>query len=83
MKTEDIKKIMDGEVGKSLKEFFIQELNSLKFINNIEETRTPSHQVIEFKAQKKAFNKLVDIFDKIMTISEVNLKKGQKDRYDA
>lgn len=85
MKTEDIKKVLDSEVGKPLKDFLLSELNSMKFINNIEEVRTPTHQVIEFKAQKKAFNRLVDVFDKIMTISDSGKKYtiDDKDRFDA
>ncbi len=81
MTLEDIKKVLDSEAGKSLKDYLLSELHTLKYINNIQEERTPTHQVIQFKAQKIAFNKLVDIFDKVMTITESDKNNPEPDNF--
>jgi len=66
---DDIRKILDSSAGASLKDFLIVKLNELKDINNISEKDTPTHQALETKAQKRAYSKLKEIMEVIITFS--------------
>ena len=52
-------------------------------IDNIKEFKTPTHQSIEIKAQKRAYLKLNDIVGEIITVEDFDNTKKEKDRYDA
>jgi len=83
MNQSEIKKALDSEVGRPIKDFLLAELIKLRQIDNLTDYETPTAQSIEIKAQKKAFNKLKDILEEIMTIGDADIKKSEKDRYDA
>jgi len=83
MNLKRIKETLDGEVGKELREYLLVKLGELKNIDSIESYKTPTHQTIELKAQKKAFKKLRGILGEIMTIQEVNDAKREKDEFYA
>ena len=74
-----IKEILDGEVGKPLKVYILEELNALKDIGNVKEFSNAQDQALEFKAQKKAREKLEDIFNKIMTMGDDQGIKGENE----
>ena len=79
----EIKKILNSEAGQAMKDFLIEELKELRQIDNLKEYETPTAQTIEIKAQKKAFSKLKDILEKLMTIQDTNTEKSEKDQYFA
>lgn len=66
-----------------MKDFLIEELKELRQIDSIKEYSTPTAQTIEIKSHKKAFNKLRDILEKLMTIQDSDIKKSEKDQYFA
>jgi hypothetical protein len=74
-----IKEILDGEIGKPLKMFLLGELESIRDINNVREFSGAQDQALEFKAQKKAREKLEDIFNKIMTMGDD--QEGNENEY--
>ena len=83
MNLPEIKKFLDSEAGQSAKDFLMGELMELRQIDNLKEYDTPTAQTIEIKSQKKAFEKIKNILEKLMTIQESDIKKPERDRYDA
>ena len=67
---EKIKQILDGEIGEPLKNYLLDELKELKNIDNVKEHSKAADQSVEFKAQKKAYQKLKKILEEIITIDE-------------
>jgi len=74
-----IKEYIDSSAGAELKEFLIDNLNSLRDIENVREYSKGVDQAIELKAQKKAYLKLKTIYDKIMTIEKIELNEEKED----
>ena len=83
MRIQKIKETLDSEVGRDLKEYLLARLQELRNIDNIKEFKTPTHQAIEIKAQKRAYLKLNDIVGEIITVEDFDNTKKEKDRYDA
>ncbi len=73
-----IKKVMDSEEGRGLKEFIFANILLLKSIDNIEEKSTPTQTALELKANKRAYKILVNIFNQIITWSESDLAEFEK-----
>lgn len=67
---EKIKEVLNGPIGKPLKDYLLAELNDLKSIDNVQEHSKAQDQAVELKAQIKAYKKLSEIFTMIMTISK-------------
>lgn len=76
-----IKKTLDSGTGAALKNFFQARLEELRNIENIKETAGALEQDIEIKAQKRAYNKLKEILQDIMTFSESTKPKDKRDSY--
>ncbi len=68
-----IKKVLDSEEGRGLKEFLLANMLSLKDIDNLEEKSTPTQNDLERKAALKAYKILVVILDQIVSWSEADL----------
>ena len=83
MNLKKIKETLDSAVGKELRDYLLVRLKELKSIDSIKIYKTPTHQAIELKAQKKAFKKLRDILGEIMTIEETDDTKREKDEFYA
>ncbi len=79
---ESIKKTLDSSSGKAIKDFLISNLLELRNIESIDEKDTPTHQSIEVKAQKRAYKKLKDIFEQILTFSGDVSGKKDEDGYE-
>ena len=75
--TESIKKVLESEVGKTLKDYLLAKLKSLHSIERVAIKDTPTHQTIEIRAQLKAYLVLRDILDAIMI---VELDKGKEEK---
>jgi hypothetical protein len=83
MELPAIKKYLDSEIGLATREYLEAKLNELKNIDSISDKDTPTHQSIELKAQKRAYKKLKEILQDIMTFGEEIKPKDPRDRYDA
>lgn len=81
MNLEEIKKVLDSGTGMVLKEYLFSKLNELKSIDNLKEKDVASHQSVELKAQKRAYNKLKEIMQEIMTFSENTREKDPRDSF--
>ena len=81
MNPKEVKKFLDSDAGQAMKDFLLEELMELRKIDNLREYSTPTAQTIEIKSQKKAFNKLRDILEKLMTINDYNSSEKAKDQY--
>lgn len=79
---EEIRRILDSDNGKALKDYLLNQLEELKNIDNLNEKDIGSHQVIEVKAQKRAYAKLKEILQVIMTFSEPAKVKDKRDSYN-
>jgi len=64
-----------------MKDFLLEELVELRKLDNLKEYKTPTIQAIETKSQMKAFDKLKEILNKLMTISDIDIEKAEKDSY--
>ncbi len=82
MDTESIRVVLDSGTGIALKEYLTSKLNELKNIDLIKEKDIASQQALELKAQKRAYTKLKEILQDIMTFSENIKKKDPRDSYD-
>lgn len=80
---ENIRKLLDSGAGQEMKDYLESKLAELKSIDSINEKDVGTHQVIEVKAQKRAYVKLAEILSVIMTLSEPIKSKDSRDRYDA
>ena len=80
MDLASIKSVLDTGTGMAMKEYLTAKLNELKNIENLSEKDSVYHQVLELKAQKRAYNKLKEILQEIITLSESS-KKKDKDEY--
>lgn len=82
MELSQIKRTLNSGGGRALKKYLLIKLYELKDIDNLKEINTPTHFVIEIKAQRKAYRKLKEIFEEIMDMGEEIKKKDPADRYD-
>jgi len=81
MNNEQIKKTLDSEVGKALKDFIISEIHKANSVNNLKDLDNAEEIAIEVKANKKAVKVLVNIFGQILTLSGEQSKKDERDNY--
>jgi hypothetical protein len=81
MELKEIKQTLNSGSGLALKEYLSAKLNELKSIDNISEKDVATHQVVEIKAQKRAYKKLKEIMQDIMTFSEETKPKDPRDSY--
>jgi hypothetical protein len=82
MDTEDIKKFLNSGAGIAMKDYLLAKLYQLRNIENIKEKDVSSHQAIEVKAQRRAYVKLKEIMQDIMTLSEEVKKKDPRDSFE-
>ena len=81
MATESIKQFLDSATGLELKEILLARLNELKSIENISDKDTTAKQSLELKAQKRAYGKLKEILQDLMTFSGSVKSKDPRDQY--
>jgi len=81
MNNEQIKKTLDSEAGKALKDFIISEIHKANSVNNLKDLDNAEEIAIEVKANKKAVKVLVNIFGQILTLSGEQSKKDERDNY--
>lgn len=81
MDLEQVKKTLNSGSGQALKNYLINKLNELKSIDSIKEKDTAIHQALEVKAQKRAYLKLQEILQEIMTFSVEVKVKDKRDSY--
>ena len=81
MDIEQIRKTLNSLSGKALKKHLLMRLYELKDIENLKDLGTPTHQALEIKAQKKAYLKLKEIFEELMTFDEEVREKDPADSY--
>jgi len=81
MNNEQIKKTLDSEAGKALKDFIISEIHKANSVNNLKDLDNAEEIAIEVKANKKAVKVLVNIFGQILTWSGEQSKKDERDNY--
>ena len=77
----NIKTMLDSSAGKALKKLLLGYLYELQDIENLKEIDTPTHQAIELKAQRRAYLKLREIFNEIMTVGTDARSKDPRDDY--
>lgn len=82
MDLTSIKQTLDSGTGLALKEYLVGKLNELKSIDNISEKDTSANQTIELKSQRRAYLKLKEILQEIMTLSEDVRIKDPRDSYN-
>lgn len=78
---QQIKKVLNTSSGEDLREYLLARLNQLKDITNIKDIENAESQAVEVKAQKKAYSKLQEIYSEILTFSEEDKKKDDRDFY--
>lgn len=76
-----IKQTLDSGTGLALKEYLEAKLEELKNIDSVSEKDTSASQILELKAQKRAYSKLKEILKDIMTFSELVRVKDPRDNY--
>lgn len=81
MENPQVKALLDSGGGKELKRYIEEELENLKSIDSIQDISNPAHFAVEVKAQRKAYLKLKEIFEGIMTFDEEVKEKDPRDSY--
>ena len=81
MATESIKQFLDSGVGLEMREYLLGKLDELKNIENISDKDTTAKQSLEVKAQKRAYAKLKEILQDLMTFSGETKKRDKRDSY--
>lgn len=77
-----LKQTLNSDTGRELREYLLRELNKLQHIDSIDEKDTAEEQAIEVKAQKRAYIKVKEIYDKIMDLSKEDKEPDPRDSYD-
>ena len=70
MDPKELKKILNSEAGKPIKDFLLVHYLRLKSIDNIKDCDTIEEQALEIKAAKKAAEILKDILSQIVAIED-------------
>ena len=81
MATENIKQFLDSRAGLEMREYLLGKLDELKSIENISDKDTTAKQSLEVKAQKRAYGKLKEILQDLMTFSGETKKRDKRDSY--
>ena len=81
MDYEGIKKVLDSEVGKPIKDFLVSELFKLDSIDTLPDKDVASHQLIQIKARKEAIKVMKSILSQIFTFDEKLKPKDPRDSY--
>jgi len=79
---ENIRTILKTAPGEDLKEFVLSEINKLRDLDNIKVSLNPITTTIELRATEKAYRKLLDIYNLLVTVSGDLQSKDPKDNYD-
>ena len=74
---EQIKRVIKTDAFSELRKFLIYSILELSDIDEVKNLSNPIDQAVELKAQKKAYQKLVEMFSKIMSWSEGKVKKDR------
>ena len=78
---EQIRTVLNSSAGQPLKKFLMAKVLELRNIDNIQEFTTPTTQALEIKAQKRAYKKLREIVESIMTFAEEPTPKDERDSF--
>ena len=81
MDTSGIKKFLDSGAGKATKDYLIAKLLELRDIESVPEAGNATSQALEVKAQKRAYKKLREILQDLMTLSEDVRQRDPRDDY--
>lgn len=81
MTRNDLKKLLDSEAGKVLRDFLVSEWLELRNINNVKDCKTATAQALELKAQKKASELVKSILAKIITVPTEEEIGAEKENY--
>ena len=76
MELAEIKTMLDSASGQAMKDYLLLKLEELKSIDNLESTT-----VVEVKAQKKAYKKLREVLESIITFTAEIKSKDPRDSY--
>ena len=82
MDPKEIKRFLESETGKAMKEYLQMRLDSLGSIYFLKDIDDPKELAIELKAQKKAHLVLQRILDDIMATERENIG-GEKPEEDS
>ena len=78
---DDISKFLDSQRGRQMKDYLSTKLMELRDIENVKEKDTSSRQVIEIKAQRRAYLKLKEILAELMTFEQKTKPKDSRDSF--
>lgn len=76
-----IKQLLDSPTGISLKQYLLSATNDLKNIDNLKDYSNSTDIAIEVKSQKKAYHKMLDILEKIISFEEGNEEIDKEEDY--
>lgn len=76
-----MKKFLDTGAGQATKTYLLGKLEELKSIDNIKDKDIATHQAIEIKAQKRAYSKLKEIMEELMTFDDEIKEKDPRDSF--
>lgn len=77
-----IKTVLDSSAGKQMKDYLLAKLLELRDISNLREFETTAATSLELKAQLRAYKKLREILEAIMTFESDPKEKDPRDSYD-
>lgn len=77
----NVRQFLDSGAGEELYRYLVGKLEELRDISKLKEIDTPTHQVIELKAAKRAHAKLKEILSEVMTFAEEGKKKDARDSF--
>lgn len=79
MELEKLRALLNSEMGQPLKRYLAQELNKLKNIENIEKCTSPTQQAVEYTAQLKAYRKVAEILENIVSITADDIDEEENE----
>ena len=82
MENEQIRATLNSGSGRALRKYLIRKMYELRDIQSVKDISNATEQAIELKAQKKAYNKLDEIFREIMDMGEEPREKDQADSFE-
>jgi predicted DNA-binding protein YlxM (UPF0122 family) len=76
---EELKKFIESDLGKDLKQFILKHYNALNSLEAIREFDDVERQTLEIKANKRAVEVLGSILGKITMIEDFQPSEKEKD----
>lgn len=77
----NLQRVINSDTGKDLKEWLLDKIEEVKYIDNIDTSLNVSRTGINIKVAKKTYQKLLEIFKEVIDFGNMRSTHNPKDDY--